>query len=363
MSRARDLANLGGSADAGTITGESLIINGDMAVAQRGTVTGVTSEYGGADRYQFARSGAAIVTLSQDTDVPSNQGFTSSQKIDVTTADTSLAAGDYALIRQKIEAQNLQHLLYGTSGAKKVTLQFWAKSPKTGTHIVEIYHGDSGYHNSQSYTIATADTWQKVTMTFDGYQTTAINNDNGIGLMIHWWLAAGSDFSSGTLSSNTWQNTSANRAVGQVNVMDSTSNNFYLTGVKLEVGTTATDFKHESYGDNLAKCQRYYQRFTAQNNAGAIASGVEYSTTSHYYVLHHPVRMRASASASYSSLSDLRIYTQGSSSSISSISRQGGTSATTELNTATASAFGASGNGIWLRSWTAGGWMAFESEL
>ena len=155
-------------ADEAFEVGSNLVINGDMQVAQRGTVTGATLNYGGADRYQFARAGAAAVTLSQDTDVPSNQGFSTSQKIDVTTADSSLAAGDYALVRQIIEAQNLQHLLYGTSEAKKVTLQFWVKSPKTGTHIVELYHGDADYFNSQSYTISTADTWQKVTVTFDG---------------------------------------------------------------------------------------------------------------------------------------------------------------------------------------------------
>ena len=95
-------------------------------------------------------------------------------------------------------------------------------------------------------------------MTFDGYQTTAFNNDNGFGLQISWWLAAGSTYSGGTLSSNTWHNTTANRAVGQVNVMDSTSNNFYLTGIQLEVGE-ASDFEHRSFGDELQRCKRYFQ--------------------------------------------------------------------------------------------------------
>jgi len=246
----------------------NLIINGAMQVAVRGTVTGATIAYGGADRYQFARYGASVVTLSQDTDVPSNQGFSNSQKIDVTTADSSLAADDYAIVRQIIEAQNLQHLLYGTSEAQKVTLQFWVKSPKTGTHIVELYHGDANYFNSQSYTIATADTWQKVTLTFDGYQTTSINNDNGFGLQVAWWLAAGSTYSGGTLSSNTWHNTAANRAVGQVNVMDSTSNNFYLTGVQLEVGEVATPFQHRSITQEKIDCFRYYYRYTTTDNPG-----------------------------------------------------------------------------------------------
>jgi hypothetical protein len=271
----------------------NLIINGACAISQRGDVTGVTSGYGGADRFGFSRSGAAAVTLSQDTDVPSNQGFTSSQKVDVTTADNSLAANDYALVRHSIEAQNLQHLLYGTSGAKKLTLQFWVKSPKTGVHIIEFVHSDAGYYNSQSYTIATADTWQKVTMTFDGYQTTAINNDNGIGITIHWWLAAGSTYAGGTLSENTWQNTNANRAAGQVNVMDDATNNFYLTGVQLEVGE-ATPFEHRSYGDELQRCQRYYSYLGKGTNTVLIGGYNAASSDDYSHLITYPVEMRAS---------------------------------------------------------------------
>ena len=301
MSRARDLADLGGSANAGTVTGESLIINGDCAVSQRGTVTGVTSGYGGADRFGFARSGGAAVTLSQDTDVPSNQGFTSSHKIDVTTADNSLAANDYALVRHVIEGQNLQHLLYGTSEAKKLTLQFWVKSSETGVHIVEFVHADANYYNSQSYTIATANTWQKVTMTFDGYQTTAFNDDNGASLTIHWWLASGTTYGGGTLSENTWHNTHANRAAGQVNVMDSTSNNFYITGVKLEVGSVSTPYRHESYADNLHKCQRYYNHMPLiiYDTIGS-AYNTESTKPYTYHIRHEfPTTMRATPTCTF----------------------------------------------------------------
>ncbi len=270
----------------------NLIINGAMQVAQRGDTTGVTVGYGGPDRYKFARDGAAEVTLSQDTTVPSNQGFKSSLKIDVTTADSSLAAGDYALISTRLEGQNLQHLLYGTSAAKKVTLQFWVRSPKTGTHIVELYHGDVFYTNAQTYTITSADTWQKVTLTYDGYQTSVLNNDSGIGLQIAWWLASGSTYAGGTLSSNTWQNTAANRAVGQVNVMDSTSNNFYLTGVQLEVGEEASDFEHRSFGDELRRCQRYYYKLSPGSVASGYASCNSNNTSRSDALCHFPVTMR-----------------------------------------------------------------------
>ena len=236
----------------------NLIINGAMQVAQRGTQTNQTNAYTACDRFEFTPTGATVVTTSQDTTVPSGQGFTSSLKIDVTTADSSLASGDFVVLSQTIEAQNLQHLKYGTSSAEKVTLSFWVRSPKTGTHIIELRHHDAALYNSQTYTISTADTWQNVTVTFSGYTSTAINNDNGKGFLVDWILAAGSDFTSGTLSSDTWHSTQANRAVGQVNVVDNTANNFYLTGVQLEVGSQATPFEHRSFGEELALCQRYY---------------------------------------------------------------------------------------------------------
>lgn len=236
----------------------NLIINGAITVNQRGTQTGIRNSFG-VDRFKSAGDGAQVFTYSQSTTVPSGQGFSYSAKLDVTTADTSVAAGEYHLLVYNFEGQDLQHLKYGTSGAEPVTLQFWVRSPKTGTHIVELNHQDAGYFNSQSYTIASANTWQKVTLTFSGYQTTAITNDNTHGFGIAWWLMSGSTYSGGTLASNTWQNTAANRAAGQVNVADSTSNEFYITGVQLEVGENASDFEHEDYGTTLRKCKRYYE--------------------------------------------------------------------------------------------------------
>ena len=268
------------------LTHRNLIINGAITVNQRGTQTGIRNSFG-VDRFKSQGDGAQIFTYSQSTTVPSGQGFSYSAKLDVTTADTSVAAGEYHLLVYNFEGQDLQHLKYGTSGAESVTLQFWVRSPKTGTHIVELNHQDAAYFNSQAYTIASANTWQKVTLTFSGYQTTAITNDNTHGFGVAWWLMAGSTYSGGTLASNTWQNTAANRAAGQVNVADSTSNEFYITGVQLEVGETATPFEHRSYGDELARCQRYYQRSQSYHYIprGYAAEG--------YLNLLFPVEMRA----------------------------------------------------------------------
>ncbi|MDB2638716.1 hypothetical protein N9Y91_06890 [Alphaproteobacteria bacterium] len=268
----------------------NLIINGAMQVAQRGTQTGVRESYG-VDRFKVAGDGAQIFTYSQSTTVPSGQGFSYSAKLDVTTADTSIAAGQYQLLQYIFEGQDLQHLKYGTSGAESITLQFWVRSPKTGTHIVELNHQDAAYFNSQAYTIASANTWQKVTLTFSGYQTTAITNDNTYGFSIAWWLMSGSTYSGGTLASNTWQNTAANRAAGQVNVVDSTSNEFYITGVQLEVGETATPFEHRSYGDELARCQRYYAKVSGLN-----IHGKQYNSSTWLGDPQYPVTMRATPS-------------------------------------------------------------------
>jgi hypothetical protein len=259
MSRARDFADLAGSADAGGLTGRNLIINGAMQVAQRGTsVTGVTSgAYRTCDRFMFSPFGpAGTWTVTQSTDAP--DGFSNSFRIDCTTADASLGASDFVIVETKLEAQNLQHLMYGDSSAKTVTASFYVKSNKTGTYVLELRQPDSGRLYNKTYTIDAANTWERKTLTFPGDVSGTINNDNGAGLAMNFWCAAGSTYSSGTIGTS-WHTTSANRAAGVVNLADSTDNDWSITGVQLEVGEQATPFEHRSYGDELARCQRYFQ--------------------------------------------------------------------------------------------------------
>ena len=252
---------------AGQINFKNLIINGDMSIAQRGTkaVGGSTGlHYGGCDRLRvYQETTASAYTLSQDTNVPTAQGFANSFKLDVTTADASLNAGDRVDLIYRFEGQELQHIKKGTSSAESLTLSFWVSSPKTGTHICEMYDSDNARQISKSYTVSSANTWEKKTITFEGDTSGALNNDNNLSLQISWWLMAGSNYTSGTLSTSWTSNTNANRAVGQVNVMDSTSNNFYLTGVQLEVGTSASDFEFLPYDVNLQRCYRYYEKDTS----------------------------------------------------------------------------------------------------
>ena len=322
MTKAAELAKMGEVLTNSQIGGRrNIVINGAMQVAQRGTQTNQTSAYTACDRFEFTETGATVVTTSQDTTVPSGQGFSNSLKIDVTTADSSLASGDFVVLSQTIEAQNLQQLKYGTNSAEKVTLSFWVRSPKTGTHIIELRHHDASLYNSQTYTISSADTWQNVTVTFSGYTTTAINNDNGKGIIVDWILAAGSDFTSGTLSSDTWHNTQANRAVGQVNVVDDVANNFYLTGVQMEVGSVATPFEHaSSFGEQLALCQRYFYKAENTNDEyhRYLTLNCDTATNSRgVYYMPTPMRSHPSLSVTASEFSN---YTTGSIRALSSLS-------------------------------------------
>jgi len=255
---------------AGTVQNQSafknIIINGDMSIAQRATsASSLTGNgYHTVDRFQTVISSIGTWTQSQSTTVPTGQGFATSLKMDCTTADGSPASGDNMYIRQEVEGQNLQYLKKGTSSAESTTLSFWVRSNKTGTYIAELLDFDNSRQISQSYTISSADTWEKKTITYAGDTSGAFDNDNAQSLMVAFWLGAGSDFTSGTLSTTWTSTTNANRAVGQVNLADSTSNEWYVTGVQLEAGTTASDFEFLPVDRNMSRCQRYYIKLNSE---------------------------------------------------------------------------------------------------
>ena len=229
------------------VQSKNIIINGDMSIAQRGTsFTGINS---GNSTYPVDRFRANLGatpgtwTISQDTTVPTGQGFAKSVKYDCTTANGSLAAGAFLLFEQQFEGQNLQYLKKGTSSAESTTLSFWVKSNKTGTYICELLDADNSRAISKSYTINVADTWEKKTITYAGDTSGAFDNDNAASLRLFFWLAAGSTYSSGSLQTSWGTRVDANAAAGQVNLADSTANEWYVTGVQLEAGTTASEFE------------------------------------------------------------------------------------------------------------------------
>ena len=257
---------------------KNLIINGDMRIAQRGTSsTGqTTGGYVTVDRFYTGGSTAGTWTISQDTDTPSGQGFATSVKMDCTTANASLSAGSYWYVEHKIEAQNLQHLKFGTASAETLTLSFWVKSNKTGTYTVENYRVDSGRHIGNTYTINTADTWEKKTITINADTTGIINNDNGEGWRLMFWVVAGSNFTSGTLATSWAATSNPNRvSSSNVNLADSTSNYINITGVQLEVGENATPFENRMYSTELAMCERYFQKNYLMEDAPGVATSGE----------------------------------------------------------------------------------------
>jgi len=258
MSKAAELAALIGSQTA--LSNRNLIINGAMQVHQRGDQSVSSGNSYSLDRWDVATTGgSAAYNLQQSTDVPAGQGFGNSFKLDVTTADTAMGAGDGYIFRQSFEGQNIQSLKKGTSNAEQVTVQFWVKSTKTGTYILELYDIDNARQVSKSYTVSSADTWEYKTVTFPADTSGAMDNDNARSLILQWWLAAGSNFTSGTLNTTWASATSANRVVGQVNALDNTSNNFHVVGVQMEIGEQATPFEHRSFADELHRCHRYFQ--------------------------------------------------------------------------------------------------------
>jgi len=255
MSKARQLAQKPSQP-----TGrKNLIINGAMQVAQRGTE--VTAQTNAAiktvDRF-FTEAEGCTYDHAQVSDAP--DGFSNSIKATVDGAFTPTAAQYFIPFEQRIESQNITHLAYGTSAAKTVTLSFWIKSNKTGTYVVEFSNNLATSKKwSQSYTIDAANTWERKTLTWTGDTASGAGfaDDNTSGATFFWWMTAGTNFTSGALSGAWGTETTANRAVG---VPSSLADNdeFYLTGVQLEVGSTATEFEHRSYGEELALCQRYF---------------------------------------------------------------------------------------------------------
>ena len=280
-----------------------LWMNGDFAISQRATsATSLTaSGFHTVDRYRMGYNDAGTWTQTQEsltTGDAYTDGFSNSIKMDCTTAKASLAVNTELWIEERFEGQDLQLLKKGTANAEKLTIGFWVKATKTGTYILSIYDNDNTRQCSQSYTVSSGDTWEYKIVNFPADTTGVLGNDNNASFRIFFFIAMGTNYTSGTLATTWAAFDNANQAVGQVNGADSDSNNFEITGVQLEVGeytsSTIPPFRHESYGDNLQRCQRYYNIFGNAANK-PIGMAAFYSTTAAYVgPLTYPVEMRAS---------------------------------------------------------------------
>lgn len=356
-----------------------LIINGNMAVAQRGT--SFTSNGYTVDRFTFDESTDGAVTVTQDSTVPSGQGFGKSVKFDVTTADSSIGADQYCQWTQFIEGQNLQLLKYGTSSAENLTLAFWVRSNKTGTYGVRFVKeagGQTRYECPIEYSISSADTWEKKIInlsptagstTFITNSAGAIVNSNASGYRIAWILTSGSN-KHGT--NNTWTTTSDRMGTtNQVNFLDNTSNELYITGVQLEVGeytsSTLPPFQHESFGDNLRRCERYYYFHCSESiNSDAdttIAFGSYYNSTTFSFAVNTPCEMRAEPTLKQNTGSNMyRIYRNNGNETLSSFSLD--SRGTNKIMSATATASGGTGGQIGeIQTMDGTAFVAYDAEL
>jgi hypothetical protein len=282
---------------------KNLVINGDMQVNQRGTsvASNTAGGYLTADRFTNQLSSLGTWTQSVENDAPTGSGFRKSLKMLCTTADASPAAGDYNLISQFIEGQNLQQVLKGTSSAKPLTVSFWIKSNVTGTYIAELQDVDNTRQVSATYTVSASATWERKTITFPADTTGAFDNDNGLSLAVNFWLGAGSTFTSGTLNTVWASQTNANRVVGQTNVASAINNYWQITGLQVELGSAATGFEFLPAQTELALCQRYYFRNSGStsNNYVRVAQGHvgQGTSTALYAHTYMPVTLRANPSS------------------------------------------------------------------
>jgi len=304
MTKAAELAKMGEVLTNSQIGGRrNIVINGGMNVAQRSTSEtgkGADAGYFTVDRMYYFENGTTDVrfTQSQSTDVPTGEGFGKSLKFDCTTADASLASDNQLTLKYRIEGQDIQQLKWGTSSAEKITLSFYIKSTKTGTFIVELSRESRKI--SQAYTVSSSDTWEKKTLTFDGDTGgSVVTNDSSNRLEINYYMGVGTNYSSGTLDTAWTGGTNANRAVGQVNAFDNTSNNILFTGIQLEVGSQATPFEHRSFGEELQLCKRYFHKTggSAYCNIGTVTN---FSSGAMLGPYKHPVEMRSAPSVTKS---------------------------------------------------------------
>jgi len=312
MSKAAELAKMGEVLTNSQIGGRrNIIINGAMQVAQRGTsftLENNSIKYP-VDRFfiQDTNSASGEATVSQSTTSP--DGLKNSLKIDITTADTALAAADQYKIEHRIEGQDIEHLNYGTSTAKTVTLSFYIRSNKTGNTQVALVNSANDRYYVATFTIDSANTWERKELTIGGVTDGAWLNDNQTGLRLRWG-SYGSNYQTSTLNqwisdSSAYESQANSRNDSPINFFDSTDNELYITGVQLEVGSQATPFENRSFGEEEELCKRYFVKHKATSPYDRLATGGAVTTDDAQFVFKFYPALRAVPTLTTGTLSHL----------------------------------------------------------
>jgi hypothetical protein len=353
----------------------NLIINGNMAVAQRGTSHSYAHD-GERNAYNLDRFKLQMRSVSDEFDATvaqvsdSPDGFSNSLKMTTGTPESTVNDDDFFLIEHRIEAQNLQHLAYGTSSAEATTLSFYVKSSVTGTFGCSFYQPDSVRTISKTYTINSANTWERKIITVAGDTSGVIDNNNETGLFIYWNLGSGVNYDSA--ANTTWA------AYTTTNFFDSSSSDalvttagatWQITGCQLEVGS-ATPFEHESYAASLQKCQRYFYRIGGDaetaatgTDVGRLASGVMTSTTASVLMRPNPVIMRDAPNLTFDdAVANYTLMTSRTTNAVTAVGANSSTASTIAFGL-TSGAASIDGDGALLRSTRAQSTISIDAEL
>ena len=310
MTKARDLADLGNKTsldeindayDAGTLVPSSsnpnMVINGAMEINQRGDKTGLTTGGYMLDRHHVQITSMGTLSVTQDTEVPSGQGLSKSMKIQCTATGTYNSGNSNLVVIHRIEGFDSVQTMFGTSDAKDVTLSFWIKANRTQTLTVNFENEqtsggnpDQGYQTSQAYT--TANTWQKMVVTIPGDTRSGMGFNFNSSKALCFDISLSTGYTSSSVPSATWSDLNNGQRHGHNTEYfgDSTANYFNITGIKLELGSEATDFQHTSYGEELAKCQRYFYKYP---DSGDYSHPLDHSSAFRSQFVTFPVIMRA----------------------------------------------------------------------
>ena len=372
MSKAAELAKMGEVLTNGQIGGRrNIIINGAMQVAQRGTsFTPTTSQLYTLDRFQIFPQGstAGRATITQDSSAPN--GFANSLKIDVTTADTSIAANETYILGYQIEGQDVQMFKKGTSEAEQYTVSFYVKGNASATYVLELFDMDNTRQISKTFNVTTD--WARVILTYPADTTGSFDDDNASSLALFFFLHAGSTYTSGTINSSAWAATNnANRVgSGTTSIFDSTDRTFFITGLQMEVGSTATPFEHRSFGEELQLCQRYYYERCGSGTALGVdpyhwvMNGIAYNTTLGVGGLGFPVNMRATPTLGYSAVAHFQKNSAGRGDAVTAINLYDGTeNATTATAYIQFNSSNSTAGGAFMQTVNASARLNFDAEL